>query len=430
MPTLHLPDFTPHPGQRRILAARKPRNVACMGRRFGKTHLMQEVILNLPGGALAGFDGSGRKGLPTAWYAPNDSYFQKVFQGIAQQYAPVIRRATSAPRPLIEFVNGGSIDFWTLENPMKCGRGNFYARVVVDEAAHARHLKDAWEKTIEYTLADLNGDAWFISTPYGRNYFWELWQKGNPDNPKADTALWAAHTAPSMDNPHLPDGWMQDKRQSTPERVFAQEVLAQFLQDGAGVFRRVTEAVDPALPTDAHHARDTQDGRSYVIGVDWGRTNDFTVFTTIDAKSGAVVAVDRFTDVDYAVQLARLQALHQRFPRAPILAESNSMGGPLIEQLQRMRLPVRAFHTTAASKAQAIEALALAFENGAIRIPSLPWLVEELMAFDQERLPSGAMRYGAPKGGHDDGVMSLAIAWYGLSYATATPLQAINVRGL
>jgi hypothetical protein len=386
------------------------RNVACMGRRFGKTHLMTEIIIN---GKKRGALGAGK---PTAWYAPNDSYFQNVYKGMARQYAPVIKRAVTSPRPYIEFANGGSIEFWTLENPMSCGRGNFYARVIIDEAAHARHLKDAWEQSIEYTLADLNGDAWFISTPYGRNHFWELWQNGNPANPQRKPD-WASFTAPSMENPYLTPGWMEEKRTTSPERVFAQEVLAQFLQEGAGVFRRVTDSVDKSLPTDPHTARDTQDGSAFVIGVDWGRTNDFTVFTTINARTGALVAVDRFTQIDYAVQLQRLQSLHQRFPRAPILAESNSMGGPLIEQLQRLRLPVQAFHTSAASKTQAVEALALAFENGAIRLPDVPWLIEELLAFDQERLPSGTMRYCAPKNGHDDGVMSLAICWSGVAYA-------------
>lgn len=184
------------------------------------------------------------------------------------------------------------------------------------------------------------------------------------------------------------------------------------------MFRRVTEAIDNTLPADSHKAVADRDGRAYVIGVDWGRHNDFTVFTVVDAKERAVVAVDRFTDIDYAVQLGRLQALHQRFPKAPILAESNSMGGPLIEQLQRLRLPVRPFQTTAASKTEAIEALALAFEQGSIRIPQVKWLTDELMAFDQERLASGAMRYAAPRGGHDDGVMSLAIAWSGLGMNT------------
>lgn len=429
MTRVALPEFTAHPGQRRLLAQARQRTVACMGRRWGKTHALTEILVNQPGGALAGRSGYGRHGLPCAWYAPNDAYFTKVFQGIVQQYRPLIRRANTSPRPVIEFVNGGSIDFWTLENPMKCGRGNFYARVVIDEAAHARHLKDAWEQSIEYTLADLNGDAWFISTPYGRNYFWELWQRGNPDNPRRD-ADWVSFTAPSMENPYLPEGWMEAKRQTTAERVFAQEVLAQFLEDGGGVFRRVTAAVDSTLPTDPHQARDAGDGRAYVIGVDWGRHNDFTVLTVVDARERAVVAVDRFTDINYEVQLQRLRALHQRFPRAPILAESNSMGGPLVEALQRLRLPVRAFQTTAASKVEAVEALALAFEQGAIRLPPVQWLIDELMAFDQERLPSGAMRYAAPKGGHDDGVMSLAIAWSGLAGADARPISTFNVPGL
>jgi hypothetical protein len=131
------------------------------------------------------------------------------------------------------------------------------------------------------------------------------------------------------------------------------------------------------------------------------------------------VSVDRFTQIDYATQVGRLQALAERFPSAPILAESNSMGGPLIEQLHRTGLPVRAFHTSQASKAQAIESLALAFERGEIAIPPVKWLIDELMAFDQERTPSGAIKYGAPKGGHDDGVMSLAIAWSGVVIASA-----------
>lgn len=425
MTRVTLPPFAPHPGQRRLIAQARKRNVACCGRRWGKTYALTEILLNRPGGALAGHDGRGRRGLPAAWYAPNDAYFQNVFKGIAAQYAQLIRKATTQPRPVIEFRNGGSIDFWTLENPMKCGRGNFYSRVILDEAAHARHLKDAWEKTIEFTLADLDGDAWFISTPFGMNYFAELFRRPDKDD------AWVSMTAPSTDNPHLPAGWMEDKRQTMPERVFAQEVLARFLAEGAGVFRRVTDAIDPTLPTDAHTARDAGDGRAYVIGVDWGRHNDFTALTVIDAREKAVVALDRFTQIDYAVQMARLKALHARFPRAQILAESNSMGGPLIEHLQRSQMPVRSFQTTAASKAAAIEALALAFEQGAIRIPATQWLIDELLAFDQERLPSGGMRYAAPGNGHDDGVMSLAIAWHGIEHGLRATLgTAQRVAGL
>lgn len=408
MPRVTLPPFTPHAGQRRLIAGAKKRNVACCGRRWGKTYALTEILLNRPGGALAGRDGRGRRGLPTAWYAPNDSYFSKVFQGIAQQYAPLIRKATSQPRPVIEFKNGGSVDFWTLENPMKCGRGNFYARVILDEAAHARHLKDAWEQTIEFTLADLDGDAWFISTPYGMNYFAELFKRAGT------RAGWASLTAPSTDNPHLPAGWMDDKRLTMPERVFRQEVLAQFLDTGAGVFRGVDRL--PAAPwLDAAD----EPGPAYVVGVDWARHEDFTVFAVL-RFDGALVHMDRFAGVGYELQVGRLKALWQRFGCCAVVAESNSMGGPLIERLQRDGVSVRGFNTTAASKAQAVEALALAIEQQRLAVPGDPRmepLRTELVAFDQERTPSGAMRYGAPPGQHDDTVMALAIAWQHIAQA-------------
>lgn len=402
--------MTFHAGQLDIIRNARRFNVVSCGRRFGKTAMGLAM-------AMTGYPGHFKalmQGYDVGWFAPNYKLLDEAWRNAKNALgAQGIIKRTDSQQHRMELTTGGSLDFWTLEDP-DGGRGRKYGLVLVDEAAMARHLQQAWDAAIRPTLTDYQGAAWFFSTPKGRNFFWELHQRGVsqrwPD--------WAAHHAPTVSNPHIDPAEVEDARKSLPERIFAQEYLATFLEDGGGVFRRVTEAIDNTLPADSHKAVADRDGRAYVIGVDWGRHNDFTVFTVVDAKERAVVAVDRFTDIDYAVQLGRLQALHQRFPKAPILAESNSMGGPLIEQLQRLRLPVRPFQTTAASKTEAIEALALAFEQGSIRIPALKWLTDELMAFDQERLASGAMRYAAPRGGHDDGVMSLAIAWSGLGMNT------------
>jgi leucyl-tRNA synthetase len=76
-----------------------------------------------------------------------------------------------------------------------------------------------------------------------------------------------------------------------------------------------------------------------------------------------------------------------------------------------------------------IEALALAFERGDITLPPVQWLIDELLSYEQERMPSGAMRYGAPPGGHDDGVMALAIAWHAMELPDAAP-HGIQVASL
>jgi len=187
--------------------------------------------------------------------------------------------------------------------------------------------------------------------------------------------------------------------------VYLQEYEAQFLDDAGGVFRRVMEAatLQPQEPVQ---------GRQYVIGADWGKSDDFTVFTVLDAGSGDVVYTDRFNQIDYMVQRGRLGALAERYRPTVILAESNAMGEPIIEQLQRDGLPVRGFVTSNATKAQIIEGLALAFEQSAIRIPSDPVLVAELQAYEMDRTPSGMTHYAAPEGMHDDCVMSLALAWH------------------
>lgn len=390
MPSLTLPDFEPHPGQLAILANAKARNVACMGRRFGKTYLLQDLMVAHPGGALAGKDGYGRRGLPCAWYAPNDAYFSRVFQEITQQYAKVIRKATSQPRPVIEFRNGGRIDFWTLENPLKCGRGNHYARVVVDEAAHARHLETAWEQTIIWTLADLDGDAWFISTPLGLNYFSDLYCKAEND------PAWVSHTAPSMANPYLPEGWMEEQRATMPELVFAQEVMAQFVTFGAGL-------VKPEMLKDGHPPADLP----VVLGVDLAISEregaDWTAIVAMsrDPRTGLVYIreAERHRCGFHAV-LERIQDAATRHNPHLIAVEQVQYQAAVVQELTRTtRLPVRGIRPDK-DKLTRFMPLLTRFEQGQVRLDTArvpAWFREELVSF--------------PEGQHDDGADAAALAF-------------------
>ena len=75
---------------------------------------------------------------------------------------------------------------------------------------------------------------------------------------------------------------------------------------------------------------------------------------------------------------------------------------------------VQGYQFTNTSKANVVEELSLAFEQGALTILDDPILVGELLAYEMERLPGGLIRYGAPAGMHDDTVMALALAWAGV----------------
>ena len=396
MTTIDLILPRPHAAQRRILDEAKRYNVAACGRRFGKSTLGYE-LLTRP--ALAGY--------PVGWFAPTYKLLIEVWKGFVSTLRPVTRRTNSTERR-IELITGGVLEFWTLENA-DAGRSRKYQRVFIDEAGLVADLGARWQEAIRPTLADLQGDAWFAGTPKGRNFFWECFERPHtsPD--------WMAWQMPTSANPHISTHEIDAMREELPERRFQQEIEAAFLDDAGGVFRRVRAAVSADAPVyDPTH--------QYVIGGDWGRSIDFTVFVVVDCTAQAVVAVDRSQSVDYVVQRDRLRALWERWGKCPIIAEQNSIGQPILEMLQREQLPVRGFTTSNASKALIIENLALAFERSAITLPDAQWLVAELEAFEASRLPSGLTRYAAPEGMHDDGVMALAIAWYGASQPRAESL--------
>lgn len=382
----------PHPAQQRIIDEARRFNVVNCGRRFGKTTLGINRIVT-----------PETLRFPCGWFSPTYKMLREVWRECVRITAPITVRCSAAEHR-IEFVTGGVLEFWSLQNG-EAARGRSYRRIVVDEAALVANLTDVWQYVLRPALADMSGDAWFLSTPKGHNGFWQLAQWGQDDH-KPDWAFWQM---PTMENPRISSVEIEDMRRTMPDRVFRQEILAEFLEDAGGVFRRVAEAAT------AQELPSAEEDAVYVMGVDWGKSADFTVLTVLDVNKRAVVHIDRFNQIDYVVQTGRLRVLYERFRPAVIVAERNSVGEPLIEQLQREGLPVLPFTTTNASKAILIEALALAFERQEIAILPDPVLIGELQAYEMARLPSGAIWYGAPPGMHDDCVISLALAWHALS---------------
>ena len=294
----------------------------------------------------------------------------------------------------------------------KAARSRKYARVIVDEAAFCQDLDVMWRRAIRPTLTDLSGDAWFISTPDGRNAFYRMWQFAQ------ERPTWYTVQRSSWDNPFLPIADLEDLKQQLPERDYIQEIMAKFVSEEGSVFRNVNGAVtlDKSLT-------EPDPNSTYVFGVDWGRTNDATVCVIVDITNRQVVHVDRMVRTGFDLQVGRLKMLFDKWRPTTVLAETNSMGMPLIEQLQKLGLPMRGFTTSNSTKAEIIEKLAIAIEKGEIGLLDHPQMIQELIAYTQERSPTGIYKYGAPQGEHDDCVMALAMAWHGVSSPGVTMLE-------
>lgn len=194
---------------------------------------------------------------------------------------------------------------------------------------------------------------------------------------------------------------------------------AEFLEDSA-VFRRIHEAAT-ATPQES-----AQEGHRYVMGVDWGRSEDFTAVAVIDINTKELVYLDRFNQTEFSIQYGRLETIYDRFHPIETVAEQNAMGMPIIEKL-RFRLSIRPFVTSVASKNEAIDALALAFEQEQIKILNDPVLIAELQAYTADRLPSGRWKFGAPAGYHDDCLPPGALIKTSAGYR---PIETIQVGDL
>lgn len=385
--------------------------VVCNGRRWGKSVMGGNIAVTCAaaGGAVA-------------WLAPTYKNSRPLFRFAEQAVAGVKSVKVNRAERVIEFPGGGWLGVYSGDNADSM-RGEAFDVVIADEAA--RLTQEAYTDVIQPTLADRAGRCILISTPKGRNWFYREWLRALADGLHA-----AAFTAPTNANP-MPTirAAFERARVTVSERTFRQEWLAEFVEDGGGVFRNV-RAATTVTAIDA-----AQPGRRYVMGVDWGRVNDATVIAVMDATTGRCVKLDRMTQTGYALQAGRLAALAERFEPDAILAEQNAMGGPLVELLQRQGLRVQGFVTTNASKARIIDSLALAFERGEIGIVDEPVLVAELEAYEAETLPGGLIRYRAPQGEHDDCVMALALGWHAVTYGgtavtAAQPSELFDFTGL
>lgn len=365
-------------------------NVVNCGRRWGKTVLGIDRLL---APAIAGH--------PAAWFAPTYKYLIEPWREARQILSPIVAAKNEQEKQL-RLITGGVVDFWTLDDP-NSGRGRKYTRAVVDEAAMARNLEEAWTKAIRPTLADYRGDAWFLSTPKGRNFFWRIYTKGL-DPAEAE---WAAWSFPTRTNKVISEEEIEAARLELPDRVFRQEFLAEFIEESGGVFRGVAESVDEGRSADEPPRADTP----YFMGVDLARVEDFTVLSVVD-EHDRQVAFERFNQISWERQIAAIVALADRY-RADVILDSTGVGDPIFERLRDAGLAVTPYQFTASSKPRLIDHLAMRIERGEARNMDLPVQTAELMAFEYQMTPSRHVRMNAPEGMHDDCVIARALASWG-----------------
>ena len=386
--------FSPHTKQRQlvdqILESGAKYHVACVGRQFGKSLM----AINL---SLYWMINNGP--CKILWVSPVYSQANKVQKEMmAAIGASGIVKSCNYSENYISLKNGSEILFRSAEKYDNI-RGLTMDYGVLDEASFMK--EDAWKEAIRPVFMVKGKKVLFISTPKGKNWFYELFQLAQ----SSDYDQYAAYTGSSYDTPYISPEEIEDAKRTLPEKVFQQEYLAQFIDGGGEVFSNLDKNCFQNYPTPA--------GKIF-CGIDAGRAEDYTVATFID-QDGKIVDIYRNNQQEWSTMMRDILERIKKW-RATTMIEVNSIGDVLFEQLKKEWQDTKPFVTSAKSKNEIIEGLILDMNEETIRIPSetlFPPLYHELSVFTYEYNPkTRSIRYGHPQGMHDDTVLSLAIANY------------------
>ncbi len=415
-------DYTPHAAQMQIHRARDKRfRMVCTGRRFGKTLCLAAELLDR---------GGCEKGGDYGWVAPTYSVAERGIEAFRKFGFGFVQESGRAPCR-VEFQGRDGfprtrIWFLSADNPDNM-RGFGFQGVVIDEAATIPH--DVWQYVLRPTISQTLGWAMLVSTPMGRNWFYDLFTRGM--DPLETN--YASFTFPSNASPYFPPQEWEEARRVYGEHAFRQEYMAEFMEDCAGVFKGIDACLfNPGMEVRGQNSEISGEYyRNVVIGCDVAKHKDWTVLIAMDAETGRCFAMERFNQLDWTIQKERIVGFARKWG-GRVIMDATGIGDPIYDDLKRVLPDIEPCLLTMGKKMELIERLRMAVEQRKVSWPAASswsdslavgqsdcrtagpsdWgiLTNEMKRYEFEFGETGRISYGAPSGYHDDCVIALALA--------------------
>lgn len=370
----------PHFGQKEFLNSKARFKVLMCGRRWGKSDISKNLAIRFM------LDGK-----ETAYVTPNYQLAKVFYEDILNILPVEVIKSANKSDLIISLITGGTLHFFTGEKPDNF-RGRKFHLVIIDEASYVKDLKNAWNNAIRPTLTDYRGEAVFISTPRGKDYFHSLYLKGiNKEEG------WESFRFTSYDNPYILNEEIDMAKLELPLAAFNQEYLAIPSENVANPF---------GIDNIRKNIIDRLSNKPAVIfGIDLAKTTDFTVIIGLD-EDGHMCHYERF-QLDWTQTKEKIREL----PRSTTKhIDSTGVGDVIVEELQKEMSNIVGFKFTASSKPQLILSLIKSIEEGKIKY--IEDITDELEVFEYSIGVSGHIKYEAITGFHDDKVIALALANY------------------
>jgi len=420
--------YHPHTGQQQIhryLCNPNKKEVAktvflCCSRRWGKSYfaLNQSLYdaLTIPNNKI---------GFITPTYKLANELFNLLYSALGDNFPYYLSKAKGANSSSLKFrfSNGSSIEFHSFITQPENLRGLTFTELYVDEFC----LMDAdvWNSIIKPITLTCTRVV-LMSTPRGKSHFSHriyLWGL------KSEYKNYKSFHFDIYSNPLIPNDEVELIKESMPELIFKQEILAEWIEDDlTALFKNVEEVITNI---------DNIPVKRLYAGLDVGK-QDSTVLSISDEDNN-VKWIYRFNNQDYNLIVEQVIQKLKYHNVVSCICETNGVGSPVFDMLKASaqrngcKTQLKEWYQLNKNKNYIIEQLIILFQNIEIKISSSVECVEqlklELKNFGMEFNPKTRnIRYCA-KSGNDDIVLSLAMCMEAVKQKSSNTLsyQVINM---
>jgi phage terminase large subunit-like protein len=208
--------------QKEVFKSTKRFKVVAAGRRCGKSRLSAVTLLiealNCPEGSAV------------MYIAPTLGQARTIIWDLLHELGRPVIKSSHINNLEILLVNGRKILVRGADNPDSL-RGVSLTYVVMDECAFIK--EDVWQKIIRASLSDKKGRAMFISTPSGRNWFYDIFNLGQEETDEE----WCSWHFTTRDNETIDPKEIDAAERTLSTFAFRQEYLSSFDNAGQEIFK-------------------------------------------------------------------------------------------------------------------------------------------------------------------------------------------------
>lgn len=376
----------------------------CAGRQVGKSFTAVQILL-----WFALNRANSVNLFISMTYPQTLKVFKELYKGVKD--SKIISSCNKSEHE-IEFKNGSQIIFRSYQNAENSRGYHCSGIMIIDEAAF---LGDNDFAQIYQPMLQNHKQSkcLLISSPKGENWFYKYYLKGCKHTSEGLlNKNFVSFKTTYKDNPFVDLKEIEEYRDTMPEPIFRQEILAEFVSNANSAFgESYSKCIISRKPPTLYN-------KKVFFGIDVAKENDYMVCVVM-TDDGYIIDIYRKNKATFDSMADDIVQLVKKYHPTNIYLEQNSVGNVFLEMVQKKLNEIKYYDiegwmTTNASKQDIVERLLADFQNRCVLIgedvPYFDDLIDELDNFQVDySTKTKAVIYGAKTGYHDDIVMALAI---------------------